>query len=91
MGQRDGAPLRVGPLRRGNRGLRRPHLGLLEGAGRRAGDPAAYEYLPSSVRRFPAPPELAARMAGAGLVDVGWVITAGGIIAIHHGTRPEGR
>ena len=59
--------------------------------GKVAGDPDAYEYLPSSVRRFPAAPELAARMAGAGLEEVGWVITAGGIIAIHHGTRPEGR
>ena len=58
--------------------------------GKVAGDPDAYEYLPSSVRRFPAAPELAARMAGAGLEEVGWVITAGGIIAIHHGTRPAG-
>ncbi|MBU6337606.1 MAG: class I SAM-dependent methyltransferase [Acidobacteria bacterium] len=57
--------------------------------GKVAGDPDAYEYLPSSVRRFPAAPELAARMAGAGLTDVGWLVTAGGIIAIHHGTRPE--
>ena len=57
--------------------------------GKVAGDPDAYEYLPSSVRRFPAAPELAARMSGAGLTDVGWLVTAGGIIAIHHGTRPE--
>lgn len=57
--------------------------------GKVAGDPDAYEYLPSSVRRFPGAPELAARMAGAGLQDVGWLVTAGGIIAIHHGTRPE--
>lgn len=56
--------------------------------GRLAGDPEAYTYLPSSVRRFPAPRALAAELAGAGLVDVGWVLTAGGIIAIHHGTVP---
>jgi demethylmenaquinone methyltransferase/2-methoxy-6-polyprenyl-1,4-benzoquinol methylase len=56
--------------------------------GRIAGDPDAYTYLPSSVRRFPAPEELAARMAAAGLVDVRWIVTAGGIIAIHAGTRP---
>jgi demethylmenaquinone methyltransferase/2-methoxy-6-polyprenyl-1,4-benzoquinol methylase len=56
--------------------------------GRVAGDPDAYEYLPSSVRRFPDAPNLAARMAGAGLEDVGWLITAGGIIAIHHGAVP---
>jgi demethylmenaquinone methyltransferase / 2-methoxy-6-polyprenyl-1,4-benzoquinol methylase len=55
--------------------------------GRLAGDPDAYTYLPSSVRRFPDPEELAARMAAAGLEDVRWVLTAGGIIAIHAGTR----
>ena len=55
--------------------------------GRLAGDPDAYTYLPSSVRRFPDPEELAARMAAAGLADVGWVLTAGGIIAIHAGSR----
>jgi demethylmenaquinone methyltransferase / 2-methoxy-6-polyprenyl-1,4-benzoquinol methylase len=57
--------------------------------GRVAGDPDAYTYLPSSVRRFPDPRELAGRMVAAGLTDVGWVLTAGGIIAIHGGTRPE--
>ena len=55
--------------------------------GRFAGDPDAYTYLPSSVRRFPGPEELAARMAAAGLSDVRWILTAGGIIAIHAGTR----
>jgi demethylmenaquinone methyltransferase / 2-methoxy-6-polyprenyl-1,4-benzoquinol methylase len=55
--------------------------------GRLAGDPDAYAYLPSSVRRFPGPEELAARMAAAGLVDVRWILTAGGIIAIHAGSR----
>jgi demethylmenaquinone methyltransferase/2-methoxy-6-polyprenyl-1,4-benzoquinol methylase len=54
--------------------------------GRVAGDPDAYEYLPSSVRRFPGPRDLAGRMAAAGLGDVRWVVTAGGIIAIHSGT-----
>lgn len=55
--------------------------------GRLAGDSDAYTYLPSSVRRFPGPEELAGRMAGAGLADVRWILTAGGIIAIHSGTR----
>ena len=55
--------------------------------GRVAADPDAYTYLPSSVRRFPGPEELAGRMAAAGLEDVRWVLTAGGIIAIHAGTR----
>jgi demethylmenaquinone methyltransferase/2-methoxy-6-polyprenyl-1,4-benzoquinol methylase len=55
--------------------------------GRMAGDRDAYTYLPSSVRRFPGPDELAERMAAAGLTDVRWILTAGGIIAIHSGTR----
>jgi demethylmenaquinone methyltransferase / 2-methoxy-6-polyprenyl-1,4-benzoquinol methylase len=54
--------------------------------GRLAGDPDAYEYLPSSVKRFPSPRDLAARMAAAGMTDVRWILTAGGIIAIHSGT-----
>jgi demethylmenaquinone methyltransferase/2-methoxy-6-polyprenyl-1,4-benzoquinol methylase len=55
--------------------------------GRVAGDPDAYTYLPSSVRRFPGPSELAAELSRAELDDVRWVLTAGGIIAIHAGTR----
>jgi demethylmenaquinone methyltransferase/2-methoxy-6-polyprenyl-1,4-benzoquinol methylase len=55
--------------------------------GRVAGDPDAYAYLPSSVRRFPGPLELGAGLAESGLEDVRWVLTAGGIIAIHSGTR----
>ena len=55
--------------------------------GRLAGDPSAYAYLPSSVRRFPGPDELAARMARAGLERIRWILTAGGIIAIHVGVR----
>jgi demethylmenaquinone methyltransferase / 2-methoxy-6-polyprenyl-1,4-benzoquinol methylase len=54
--------------------------------GRLAGDPDAYSYLPSSVRRFPGPRELAAALARAGLVEVRWILTAGGIIALHSGT-----
>jgi demethylmenaquinone methyltransferase/2-methoxy-6-polyprenyl-1,4-benzoquinol methylase len=56
--------------------------------GRLAGSPDAYEYLPSSVRRFPGPHELAGELAGAGLEHVTYVLTAGGIIAIHAGTVP---
>jgi demethylmenaquinone methyltransferase/2-methoxy-6-polyprenyl-1,4-benzoquinol methylase len=55
--------------------------------GRLTGNPDAYTYLPSSVRRFPGPEELAARMAAAGLTEVRWMLTAGGIIAVHVGTR----
>ena len=55
--------------------------------GRLAADSEAYVYLPSSVRRFPGPEELGGRMAAAGLEDVRWIVTAGGIIALHAGTR----
>jgi demethylmenaquinone methyltransferase/2-methoxy-6-polyprenyl-1,4-benzoquinol methylase len=54
--------------------------------GRLAGDADAYSYLPNSVRRFPGPPELAGVLAGCGLRDVRWIVTAGGIIALHSGT-----
>jgi len=57
-----------------------PALGSL------ASEPEAYTYLPSSVRRFPGPEALGAAMAGAGLEDVRWILTAGGIIALHSGT-----
>jgi demethylmenaquinone methyltransferase/2-methoxy-6-polyprenyl-1,4-benzoquinol methylase len=53
-----------------------------------AGDADAYNYLPESVRSFPEPPELAAMIDAAGLAEVRWLITAGGIIAIHSATRP---
>jgi demethylmenaquinone methyltransferase/2-methoxy-6-polyprenyl-1,4-benzoquinol methylase len=46
----------------------------------------AYTYLPNSVKRFPAPEALAAELAGVGLHDVRWIVTAGGIIALHVGT-----
>jgi demethylmenaquinone methyltransferase / 2-methoxy-6-polyprenyl-1,4-benzoquinol methylase len=54
--------------------------------GRIAGDPDAYAYLPSSVKRFPGPQALGAAMERAGLTDIRWVLTAGGIIAVHSGT-----
>jgi demethylmenaquinone methyltransferase/2-methoxy-6-polyprenyl-1,4-benzoquinol methylase len=54
-------------------------------AGRLAGDPDAYSYLPNSVKRFPAPDELAATMERAGMTSLRWILTAGGIIAIHVG------
>jgi demethylmenaquinone methyltransferase/2-methoxy-6-polyprenyl-1,4-benzoquinol methylase len=56
--------------------------------GRLAGDPDAYSYLPASVRRFPGPEGLAAVMASAGLTRVRWILTAGGIIALHVGEVP---
>jgi len=59
---------------------------IVPGLGRLAGDEDAYSYLPNSVKRFPEPEGLAAAMAETGLGDIRWLLTAGGIIAIHHGT-----
>jgi demethylmenaquinone methyltransferase/2-methoxy-6-polyprenyl-1,4-benzoquinol methylase len=51
----------------------------------------AYSYLPSSVKRFPGPAALAAEMERAGLSEITYLLTAGGIVAIHAGTvAPEG-
>jgi demethylmenaquinone methyltransferase / 2-methoxy-6-polyprenyl-1,4-benzoquinol methylase len=51
-------------------------------------DSEAYSYLPSSVKRFPEPEQLAARMWEAGLREIRYVLTAGGIIALHIGVVP---
>jgi demethylmenaquinone methyltransferase / 2-methoxy-6-polyprenyl-1,4-benzoquinol methylase len=56
--------------------------------GRLAGDATAYTYLPESVKRFPAPPVLAAEMERAGVGELRWLLTAGGIVTIHAGTVP---
>jgi demethylmenaquinone methyltransferase/2-methoxy-6-polyprenyl-1,4-benzoquinol methylase len=55
--------------------------------GRLTGEQEAYTYLPSSVRRFPGPEGLAVAMQRAGLTDIRWILTAGGIIALHVGTK----
>jgi demethylmenaquinone methyltransferase/2-methoxy-6-polyprenyl-1,4-benzoquinol methylase len=55
--------------------------------GKLAAEPEAYTYLPSSVKRFPGPDRLGGLMTEAGLTDVRWILTAGGIIALHSGTR----
>ena len=48
----------------------------------------AYTYLPNSVKRFASPLELAREMEMAGLVDIKYVLMAGGIIAAHAATVP---
>jgi demethylmenaquinone methyltransferase/2-methoxy-6-polyprenyl-1,4-benzoquinol methylase len=58
-----------------------PALGSL------SGDPEAYAYLPESVRSFPDPHGLAAKMDSAGLHRIRYTVLAGGIIAIHSGIR----
>jgi len=57
--------------------------------GRVAGDPDAYSYLPDSVKRFPAPAGLAAELQRAGLHEISYLLTAGGIVVIHVGTVPS--
>jgi demethylmenaquinone methyltransferase/2-methoxy-6-polyprenyl-1,4-benzoquinol methylase len=61
---------------------------IVPALGKLAGDAQAYEYLPASVRRFPAPAALAGVLWDAGLREVAYILTAGGIIALHSGTRP---
>jgi demethylmenaquinone methyltransferase / 2-methoxy-6-polyprenyl-1,4-benzoquinol methylase len=48
----------------------------------------AYTYLPNSVKRFGTPRDLAATMELAGMVDIHYLITAGGIVTIHAATVP---
>lgn len=46
----------------------------------------AYTYLPNSVKRFASPAQLAAELERAGCVEIGYVLMAGGIIAVHGAT-----
>jgi demethylmenaquinone methyltransferase/2-methoxy-6-polyprenyl-1,4-benzoquinol methylase len=49
----------------------------------------AYTYLPNSVKRFHSPIALAAELERAGCADIGYVLMAGGIIAVHGATVGE--
>ncbi len=64
---------------------------LRAGRPRSQGLAEAYTYLPNSVKRFPAPAQLAETLVRAGLADVEYVLLAGGIVAIHAGTVPPVR
>jgi demethylmenaquinone methyltransferase/2-methoxy-6-polyprenyl-1,4-benzoquinol methylase len=48
-----------------------------------SGDAAAYEYLPDSVRKFPAQRELLRLIEAAGFKDAGYGNLSGGIAALH--------
>lgn len=50
-----------------------------------SGERGAYEYLPESVRKFPAAGQLAEMMRDAGFVDVRFERLTGGIVALHVG------
>jgi demethylmenaquinone methyltransferase / 2-methoxy-6-polyprenyl-1,4-benzoquinol methylase len=58
----------------------------LRGAEAKSSIADAYTYLPNSVKRFPSPEALAAEMERAGLEEIHYLLTAGGIVAIHAGT-----
>ena len=50
---------------------------------------SAYTYLPASVRRFPAPADLAAQLERTGFADVQYRLFAGGIVALHTGEASQ--
>ena len=52
-----------------------------------SGHRTAYRYLPESVAHFPPAPELAARLAQAGLAGVGYETLTLGVTAVHWGER----
>ena len=51
-----------------------------------SGSRDAYTYLPESVRKFPAPEELAEMMRAAGFASVEFERLTGGIVALHLGS-----
>ena len=55
--------------------------------GRLVGEPAAYAYLPDSLRRYPAPAEVAARMGATGLEAVRWRWLPTRLATLHVGRR----
>jgi demethylmenaquinone methyltransferase/2-methoxy-6-polyprenyl-1,4-benzoquinol methylase len=57
--------------------------------GRVVGEGAAYRYLVTSVRSYPAPERIAEIMAAAGFADVRWVRLTFGMVTIHTGRRPS--
>jgi demethylmenaquinone methyltransferase / 2-methoxy-6-polyprenyl-1,4-benzoquinol methylase len=46
-----------------------------------------YNYLPASVERFPAPPEMKKKMEAAGFVDVSWTPYTFGIAGLFRGRK----
>jgi demethylmenaquinone methyltransferase/2-methoxy-6-polyprenyl-1,4-benzoquinol methylase len=52
-----------------------------------SGSREAYEYLPQSVSKFPAPAELADEMRRAGFGEVRYELMTGGSVALHIGRR----
>jgi demethylmenaquinone methyltransferase/2-methoxy-6-polyprenyl-1,4-benzoquinol methylase len=77
-----------------NTAFRRVYLGYLVRAlpvvaRRVSSSPEAYVNLAESIRAWPNQADLAAVIAGAGWTSVAWRNVAGGIVALHHATRPR--
>ena len=53
-----------------------------------SGTSAPYRYLPSSVRRFPAPSELLQTMQSVGFTQVSWTPYSFGIAGLYRGVKP---
>jgi demethylmenaquinone methyltransferase / 2-methoxy-6-polyprenyl-1,4-benzoquinol methylase len=62
---------------------------IVPALGRLTPNPEAYSYLSESVHSFPGPEGLAAKMSAAGFERIRWLLTAGGILAIHSGVKAE--
>ena len=58
-------------------------------ARRLSGNPAAYDYLAESIAGWPAQPELARRIRGAGWSAVGWRNLTMGVVAVHTARRAD--
>ena len=52
-----------------------------------SGNTGAYSYLPASVERFPAAPEMVEKMERAGLRNCSWRPYTFGIAGLYRGTR----
>ena len=59
-----------------------PRIGALISGSRKA-----YEYLPASVRSFPAPPEMVTRIERMGFSDVSWTKYTFGIAGLYRGKK----
>ncbi len=76
-----------------NAAFRRVYLGYLMRAlpavaRRVSSNPDANVHLAESIRAWPSQSELASLIAATGWTDVGWRNLTGGIVALHHATRP---
>jgi demethylmenaquinone methyltransferase/2-methoxy-6-polyprenyl-1,4-benzoquinol methylase len=56
---------------------------------RLSGNGGAYAYLPSSVHRFPPPPQMLELMKGAGFTKVSWSSYSFGIAGLYRGVKAE--